>query len=280
MNPHVEFQTAPARGSIQTGPRFVADGRSPLRARVNAVIEALEYTGLGEEMAAVIYLHEEVAAGRAIPMAEATSIVQSLTVIMHRGNAMRLPLLTPRTSAEYAITHACNVAMLSIGLSDALGLTDTDTRAIGAAALLHDIGNAKFPQELLTKSGGLTAEERQQIERHPVEGARILSAHGPGNSLAATVAYEHHVWFNGEGGYPHLKFPRAAHYASRIVHVCDIYDALRSRRPYREALPRERAMEIVSSLAGVELDPAIVSAFADMLYRATEMRQGAEAHCV
>ena len=247
---------------------------------MNSVIKALEYTGLGEEMAAVMYVHDEVAAGKSIPMAEVEGIVHSLALTIHREHEMVLPLLTLRTFDEYTTTHSCNVAMLSIGLSEALGLSDADARAIGAAALLHDIGKISLPQELMTKPGTLTAAERRLIETHPVEGARILSARGLGNGLASAVAYEHHIWFNGAGGYPKLEFPRATHYASRIVHVCDIYDALSSRRPYRDALARERAIQILESLTGVELDPAITAVFIDMLRKATAVRDDAEALCV
>jgi putative two-component system response regulator len=105
-----------------------------------------------------------------------------------------------------------------------------------------------------------------------LEGAKILSARGVGNGLASTVAYEHHIWYNGIGGYPGFAFPRTTHYASRIVHVCDIYDALCSRRPYRDAWSREKALGVLESIAGTELDPAITAAFVRMASAATEQR--------
>jgi putative two-component system response regulator len=105
-----------------------------------------------------------------------------------------------------------------------------------------------------------------------VEGAKILSQRGSGNALAATVAYEHHIWFNGRGGYPGLSFRREAHYASRIVHVCDVYDALCSKRPYREAWSQSRALDLLRGLQGTELDPMVYSAFERMVQRAVEER--------
>jgi putative nucleotidyltransferase with HDIG domain len=163
--------------------------------------------------------------------------------------------------------------MLSMGLSDQLGLSDADTRAIGTAALLHDIGKTRIPIEVLTKPGMLSDQERLVIQRHPVEGARILTRRGLGNSLAATVAYEHHIWFNGNGGYPKLSYPRSTHFASRIVHVSDIYDAISSKRPYHEPWPRDKALELIRKLAGVELDPQVAEAFLTMAASATEVRQ-------
>lgn len=261
-----------AIGPIRFGPLVVANGRTDRKVIVNSVIDALEYTGLGDEIAAVGYVHDEVTSGHDVPMAEVEAIVHGLALTIRREHDVVLPLLDLRTFDEYTTTHSCNVSMLSIGLSEALGLSDGDARAIGTAALLHDIGKVKLPQDLLVKPGKLTADERRLIETHPVEGARILSARGLGNGLAATVAYEHHIWFNGQGGYPRLEFQRTTHYASRIVHVCDIYDALCSRRPYRDAWSSERALTLIESISGVELDPAIVPVFVTMVRGATELR--------
>ncbi len=261
-----------SRGAIRFGPLVVATGGSVNRVVVNSVVDALEFTGLGDEVAAVGYVHDEVTAGHQLPMAEVEAIVHGLALTIRREQDVVLPLLDLRTFDEYTTTHSCNVSMLSIGLSEALELSDSDARAIGTAALLHDIGKVRIPQEVLTKPGKLSEDERRLIETHPVEGARILSERGLGNGLAATVAYEHHIWYNGRGGYPYFRFPRTVHFASRIVHVCDIYDALCSKRPYRAAWTSAKALALIESIAGVELDPGIASVFVSMVRGATEMR--------
>ncbi len=261
-----------SRGGIRFGPLVVATGGTVNRVVVNSVVDALEFTRLSDEVAAIGYVHDEVTAGHQLPMAEVEAIVHGLALTIHREQDVVLPLLDLRTFDEYTTTHSCNVSMLSIGLSEALGLSDSDARAIGTAALLHDIGKVRIPQEVLTKPGKLTAEERLLIESHPVEGARILSERGLGNGLAATVAYEHHIWYNGKGGYPYFRFPRTVHFASRIVHVCDIYDALCSTRPYREAWSSAKALGLIESIAGTELDPGIAAAFAKLVRGATELR--------
>ena len=110
------------------------------------------------------------------------------------------------------------------------------------------------------------------MKSHPVEGAKILSHRGSGNALASTVAYEHHIWFNGQGGYPSVSFRRDAHFASRIVHVCDVYDALCSKRPYRDAWSQVRALDLLRNLQGTELDPVIFPSFERMVQRAVEER--------
>ena len=85
--------------------------------------------------------------------------------------------------------------------------------------------------------------------------------------LAAVVAYEHHRCHDG-GGYPHAPLSaRDCHQASRLVHVCDVYDALRTRRPYREAWSSTQALEYIGERAGAEFDPAMAAAFIEMMRR-------------
>jgi HD-GYP domain-containing protein (c-di-GMP phosphodiesterase class II) len=78
--------------------------------------------------------------------------------------------------------------------------------------------------------------------------------------MAATVAYEHHVMLNG-GGYPAMHYKRECVMASRLVHVCDVYDALSTKRPYRDAWPSEKTMAYLEERAGSEFDPDLVAAF-------------------
>ena len=258
---------------FRVGPLSVQVAEKAERDLANSVDDGLRHIGLGAEVDAVRYLHSEVEAGRNIPLAEVDGIVRALAVTIRRERGCLMPLLDIRSFDEYTTSHCCNVAMLSMGIGDQLGLSDADTRAIGTAALLHDIGKTRIPQDVLTKPGKLTDEERRIIQAHPVEGAKILTGRGLGNSLAATVAYEHHIWFNGQGGYPKLSYPRETHFASRIVHVSDIYDAISSKRPYHDPWPRDKALELIRKLAGVELDPHVAEAFLIMAAGATEHRQ-------
>ena len=257
---------------IRIGTLTVATGDGDVSDTLASVVESLSLSSLAEEADAVEYVHDEVQAGRAVPMAEVEAIVHGLAVTIHREQHLMLPLLELKTFDQYTTTHSCNVAMLSIGLAEELGLDGARVRAIGTSALLHDIGKMRVPPDVLVKPGTLTEAEFAFMRSHPLEGAKILSQRGSGNALAATVAYEHHIWFNGRGGYPSLSFRRDAHYASRIVHVCDVYDALCSRRPYRDAWSRDKALDLLNSLQGSELDPAIYPAFERMVQRATEER--------
>jgi putative nucleotidyltransferase with HDIG domain len=268
-------QVAPAWScqGIRIGSLTVATGGGAnVSETLASVVESLSMSALAEETDAVEYVHDEVSAGRAVPMAEVEAIVHGLAVTIHREQHLVLPLLDLKTFDQYTTTHSCNVSMLSIGLAEALDLSASQVRSIGTAALLHDIGKTKIPLEVLVKPGKLTDEEFAFMKAHPVEGAKILSQRGSGNALAATVAYEHHIWFNGQGGYPSVSFRRDAHYASRIVHVCDIYDALCSKRPYRDAWSHERALNLLRGLQGTELDPEVYPAFERMVVNAIQQR--------
>ncbi len=258
---------------IRIGTLTVASGSDAnVSDTLASVVESLSLSTLTEEADAVEYVHDEVSAGRAVPMAEVEAIVHGLAVTIHREQHLVLPLLELKTFDQYTTTHSCNVAMLSIGLSEELGLDTTKVRAIGTAALLHDIGKVKVPLDVMIKPGKLTDGEFALMKSHPVEGAKILSHRGSGNALAATVAYEHHIWFNGQGGYPDVAFRRDAHFASRIVHVCDVYDALCSKRPYRDPWSHGRALDLLRGLQGTELDPEVFPAFERMVQRAVQQR--------
>ncbi|MDB4949144.1 MAG: hypothetical protein JWM27_1793 [Gemmatimonadetes bacterium] len=219
---------------------------------------------MADEVAAVRWMHDEVGCARSLPLAEAEAVVRSLTLAMHGDRQVIVPLLTLREFDEYTTTHSLNVAVLSMALAEYAGHPAADVRACGMAGLLHDIGKVRIPLDLLNKPGKLTQAEREVINRHPVEGARILLKGEGRMELAATVAYEHHLMHDG-GGYPSLHYPRACHCASRMAHVCDVYDALRTHRPYRSAWESDRILAYIEQRAGTEFDPEYATTFVRMM---------------
>ena len=223
----------------------------------------ITYT-LGEEAEAIRWLHGEVEHRGELPLVEAEAVVRSLSVAMHGESQVVIPLLELKEFDQYTTTHSMNVSVLAMALAEFMGLGKRDVRAYGVAGLLHDLGKVRIPREILVKPGRLTPEERAIMNRHPADGARIIFASDKQLDLAAVVAYEHHIMLNG-GGYPCLHYGRDCHRASRLVHVCDVYDALRTRRPYRDAWESERALEYIESRAGTEFDPDVARAFCSMM---------------
>jgi putative nucleotidyltransferase with HDIG domain len=219
---------------------------------------------LDAETEAVSWLSDHVAQHGVVPAREAATVVQLLSIAMHSERDIVVPLVQLKSVDQYTTTHSINVSCVSMALAEHLDYCSTDVRAIGEAALLHDVGKTKIPLEVLNKKGKLTDSEWKLIQEHTVEGARILLTSGAGMELPATVAYEHHLSFNGEG-YPELAYRRQTHEASRLVQVCDVYDALRTRRPFRPPWPADRTIKFLEEKAGTHLDPEYVSAFIQMI---------------
>jgi putative nucleotidyltransferase with HDIG domain len=226
-------------------------------------VVTLRYS-LKEERETVDWLHQEIQGGAKLPIVEADAVVRSLSIAMHAEQAMVLPLLQLKEFDQYTTTHSMNVAVLAMALGEFLELGGTTVRALGVAGLLHDLGKVCIPRDILIKPGKLTDAERAVVREHPIVGARMLLASPDPMDLAATVAYEHHIMLDG-GGYPTLHDARGAQYASRLVHICDVYDALRTNRPYREAWESERAIAFIEGRAGIEFDPAIARSFTAMM---------------
>jgi len=219
---------------------------------------------LDEEAEVIQWLHGEVELHGVVPADEAAAVVKLLSVAMHSEQDVVVPLVQLKNVDQYTTSHSINVSCLSMALAEHLNFHSTDVRSIGEAALLHDVGKTKIPVEILNKPGKLTPSEWKRIQQHTVEGARILLASGTEMELAATVAYEHHLSFNGEG-YPELTFKRQTHEVCRLIQVCDIYDALRTRRPFRPPWPAVRAIKFLEEKSGDHVDPQYVSPFLQMI---------------
>jgi len=226
-------------------------------------VVTLSYS-LREEKETVDWLHQEIQSGAKLPMVEADAVVRSLSIAMHAEQAMVLPLLELKEFDQYTTTHSMNVSVLAMALGEFLELGGATVRALGVAGLLHDLGKVCIPRDILIKPGKLSEAERNVVRDHPVVGARMLLASPDPMHLAAIVAYEHHIMIDG-GGYPTLHDVRGAQYASRLVHICDVYDALRTNRPYRQAWESERAIAYIESRAGAEFDPSIARSFTAMM---------------
>ena len=131
---------------------------------------------LDEEAETIGMIYGEVEAGRPLPAGEIEAVVASLSVAMHGDSEILMPLLQLKEFDQYTTAHALNVSVLVMGLSEFLGLGSRDTRAIGVAGLLRDVGMTKVPKDIVSKAGPPTDEEWDVIRQHPVEGARIIAA--------------------------------------------------------------------------------------------------------
>jgi HD-GYP domain-containing protein (c-di-GMP phosphodiesterase class II) len=257
----IRFGTVTVR-EIEEGNADLGDSRTPTPA------EGMDGPGLAfgleEEAGAASYIYEQVQAKDVVPLVEADAVVRSLTVAMKGSSAMIIPLLRLKASDPYNAIHAINVAVLVMALSESLGLGNKDVHEFGMAALLHDLGMARVPRELVSKPIELTDEERKIVERHPVDGARIILQSDKRMELGATVAYEHHLRPDGTG-YPQGLFRRPIHFGSKMVRICSVYNALRIERAHRSPYPAAQALLFIDERAGKEFDSDIAHAFTAMM---------------
>jgi putative nucleotidyltransferase with HDIG domain len=232
----------------------------------NVPVATISYS-LGDEAASILSMHKEVQERGKLPLAEAEAVVRSLSMAMHGDSEMILPLLQLKEFDEYTTTHSLNVSVLTMALAESLGLAAQDVRTFGIAGLLHDLGKVNVPQDILNKPGKLTEQEREVMQQHPTAGAKLIIESGRRLDLAAAVAHEHHIMINGHG-YPKRHYDRDCHKASKLVHVCDVFDALRTRRPYRDAWESARVLTYIEERAGTEFEPEAATAFVTMMRKA------------
>lgn len=157
--------------------------------------------------------------------------------------------------------HLLRMAGYARLLAANLGLSETEQNLIQDAAPMHDIGKVGIPDGILLKSGGLTENEMAIMRTHPQIGADILKGStSPLLQAAATIALSHHEKYDGSG-YPNRLQAQQIPLYGRIIAVADVFDALMSKRPYKEAWELERAVTMIRKGAGSHFDPACVEAF-------------------
>jgi len=165
---------------------------------------------------------------------------------------------------DYTVAHSLNVCVMVVAQAARLDLSEAVIRDIGLAALLHDIGKELIPAEILNKPGKLDPGEFARISLHPILGATHLRTMSLGTDLPVIVCYEHHIRHD-RSGYPKPRFPDDPHPASKMTQIADVYDALRTYRPYRQSLDRETALGILREGRGTEFDPVFLDRFLEMI---------------
>jgi len=170
--------------------------------------------------------------GKAVDTEHCLPLVDDITQSVSRNPGAIVSLARLKTSDDYTYMHSVAVCALMVALAKQLGLNETDTREAGLAGLVHDLGKAQMPLEVLNKPGALTPAEFAIMKGHPEAGHRMLVEGNGVGPIALDVCLHHHEKINGKG-YPHgLKGEEISLYA-RMGAVCDVYDAITSNRPYK-----------------------------------------------
>jgi putative nucleotidyltransferase with HDIG domain len=164
---------------------------------------------------------------------------------------------------NYTLGHSTRVAQLSLDLGRDLGFNPAQLEELEIACLFHDVGKIKIPDSILLKMGKLDTPEQREMMRHPEYGAEILSN---ARSLLKYIpaVRHHHERYDGMG-YPDGLSDKKIPVAAAIISLADMYDAVTSDRPYREALSDEQAQAEITGLAGMQFDPELAARFVALL---------------
>jgi HD-GYP domain-containing protein (c-di-GMP phosphodiesterase class II) len=190
-------------------------------------------------------------------------VTSFIDVYQQEGNAL-LVMAALRKADEYTFTHSTNVSVLNIAQASFLGIKGQLLNDIGVAGLLHDIGKLFVPEEIVSKTGSLTQNEVEIMRSHPVKGARYLLETPGVPRLAVINAFEHHIKHD-LSGYPDVPESWQLNICSQITAISDIFDALRTRRSYREPLELNTIIEIMQGISGTELHPALTRNFLNVI---------------
>ncbi len=176
----------------------------------------------------------------------------------YRGTALLLGDVI-EADDSYTGSHSRDVVDLTCAVCDEMGVPQRTRQQAELAALLHDVGKIAIPNEIITKPGKLTPEERELIETHTVEGQRLLHRVGGALSEIGDIVRACHERWDGKG-YPDGSVGEEAPLVARIVACCDAFNAMTTDRSYRKALPLPVAIGELESNAGTQFDPAVVAA--------------------
>lgn len=162
---------------------------------------------------------------------------------------------------ERSVGHTTRVANLAVTLAKSMGyIDDSFLENMYKGSFLHDIGKLAIPDKVLNKPGPLSAEEWELMRQHPLVASHMLSS-VPILKNATEIPLMHHERWDGKG-YPNHLAGEQIPISVRIFTIVDVYDALTSKRPYKEAISEENSLQIIRSLAGKQFDPAAVEHFA------------------
>lgn len=161
--------------------------------------------------------------------------------------------------------HINRITTLAHGLATAIGMDADRAEMVRRASAMHDVGKVAIPDSILQHSGPLSPEMRRVMETHTTTGARLLAgSRSPLVQMGEVIALTHHEKWNGKG-YPHGLSGEDIPLEGRIVAVCDVYDALISRRPYKEPWTPEEALAEIERSSGTHFDPELAAAFVAMI---------------
>ncbi|WP_035104223.1 HD-GYP domain-containing protein [Desulfohalovibrio reitneri] len=195
-----------------------------------------------------------------IDQAAAEAVVDDLGDSVRRNESAAVSLTRLRSTLEYEYHHAVNCSILALVFGMHLGMDGEDLRRLGVGALLHDVGKARLPENLLSKPGRLYGEELRRAYDHALEGYNLLKRQRKSDARVLSVVLQHHERYDGQG-YPTGLRGEDIHPAARIVGVVDAYDAMTSERPYARARTPSETFRVMYQQRDKQFQGAYVEHF-------------------
>jgi HD-GYP domain-containing protein (c-di-GMP phosphodiesterase class II) len=213
---------------------------------------------------AVISMFEEARMGRAVDTGGAKKLVEEISDSVSRNPGALISLARLKTVDDYTYMHSVAVCAMMVALSKQLGLDEAQTRQAGIAGLMHDLGKAMIPMEILNKPGKLTDSEFEVVKRHPAEGHRMLLSGTDVAPVVLDVCLHHHEKTDGSGYPEGLKDSEISLFA-KMGAVCDVYDAITSNRPYKAGWDPAESLRRMAEWAKGHFDTQVFQAFVKSL---------------
>ncbi len=191
---------------------------------------------------------------------DATNNVSSeLMKALEENDALAVDVGALKVSDEYTFKHSVDVASMGMIIAKNRGLSTKEVQQIGVSGLLHDLGKSRIPNEILNKPGRLTEEEFEVMKTHPVLGYNMIKDKPELSTATKLGVLQHHEKMNGNGYPLKLQGDQITPFA-RILSVADIYDALVTERPYKDAFSPRDAVEMIMAMTG-DLDIHMIQSF-------------------
>ena len=213
---------------------------------------------------AVTSMFQEARMGKAVDPGNARKLVEEISDSVTRNPGALISLARLKTADDYTYMHSVAVCALMIALGRQLKVDEDLIRKLGIAGLLHDLGKAMMPMEVLNKPGKLTDEEFRIMKSHPEEGYRLLQESSGVDEITFDVVLHHHEKTDGSGYPKGLKDSEISLYA-KMGAVCDVYDAITSNRPYKAGWDPAESLRKMAEWANGHFDPVVFQAFVKSL---------------
>ncbi|WP_081307328.1 HD-GYP domain-containing protein [Agrobacterium tumefaciens] len=179
-------------------------------------------------------MFEDARMGRSVPIGAATEVVEQIATCMTDSSRALIEVTRLKTRDEYTFLHSLAVTALMVHLGRSIKIDENAARTLAVGGLMHDIGKVKLPLEILTKTGKLSDQEMALIRKHPQHSHDLLMRQGDVPDTVLDICLHHHERLDGKG-YPKGLSGKEISLPVRIASICDVYDALTSKRAYKKA---------------------------------------------